>query len=164
MRSITVLLSILFAFVLGVFTNGQQVTPSPFQKPRLAQKESDVADLMQRKRQLAHDVFDAIVVKDFKGIGKDARALTAISQAAVWRVMLTPRYAQYTADFQEATEKMAVKAGEKNSDGTTLAFTQMTLACVRCHDYMREKRTVRLEGFSVEQTVAAGPEKSRMIK
>jgi hypothetical protein len=146
-------LSVLYAFLGPGVSSRQQAPPAvAVQKARPPQKESDVADLMQQKRELSHDVFDAIVMKDFKRIDKVARALTEISQAAVWRVIQTPRYFQYTADFQDATEKMAQKARDKNADGTTLAFTQMTLACIRCHDYMSEKKRVRLESLAPERT------------
>jgi hypothetical protein len=153
MKAITAILSVLCAVVLGTaLSNGQPDRPAaPVQRARPPAKESDVADLMQRKRELSHDVFDAIVVKDFKRIDKYAKALNEISQVAVWRVIQTPRYLEYTAEFQEATETMAEKARKKNADGVTLAFTQMTLACVHCHDYTRARKTVRLEGFVPER-------------
>jgi hypothetical protein len=139
MKATAVVLSIFCAFLPGL----QQTPPIAAAQKAQPEKESDVGDLMRRKRELSHEVFDAIVIKDFRRIARCAKALNEISQAAAWRAIQTPRYSQYTAEFQEAAVKMADKARDKNSDGTTLAFTQMTLACVRCHDYMREKKTVR---------------------
>jgi len=94
---------------------------------------------MQRKQKLAHEVLDARIVKDFKRINKDASALVAISKAAEFQVHRTPRYLKYSSEFQEAAEKMAKNARDKNEDGTTLGFTEVMLSCVHCHDYIREK-------------------------
>ncbi len=106
--------------------------------------KTKLQQLMQRKRELAHEVFDAIVAKDFERIRPDAKVLVSLSQVAEWRVYQTPRYLQYSAEFQQAAERLAEKARDKNADGTTQAFTQMIFSCVRCHDYIREMRSTRI--------------------
>jgi hypothetical protein len=107
--------------------------------------KTKVQELMQRKRELSHDVFDAIVAKDYKIITQKAKALVLISRTAEWRVMPSPRYLQYSTEFQESADKLAQNARDKNSDGTTLAFTQMMFSCIRCHDYIRDVRSTRLD-------------------
>jgi hypothetical protein len=114
-------------------------------KQEAPSEKSKVQQLMQRKRELSHAMLDAIITKDFKRIRQDAKELIGISQVAEWRVLQTPRYMQYSTEFQESAEKLADNARDKNSDGTTLAFTQMIFSCVRCHDYIRQTRTTRLE-------------------
>jgi len=139
----TAALVILFASLLSVtlLVGGEQKPPrgEPDKKEPPA-APTKVAELMQRKQKLSHEVLDALIMKDFKRISKDAPALVTISKAAEFQVHRTPRYMQYSLAFQEAAEKLAKNAREQNTDGTTLAFTEMTLSCVHCHDYIREKR------------------------
>jgi hypothetical protein len=106
-----------------------------------ADEPNNVSELMQRKRRLSHEILDVIMRQDFTRITKDARALVSLSETAEWRVRRTPRYAQYTTEFQDAAERMIDKARSKSLDGVTLAFTDMTLRCVRCHEYIRETRS-----------------------
>jgi hypothetical protein len=102
-------------------------------------EQAKVSELMQRKQRLTHEVLDALIKRDFKRINKDASTLVSISKAAEFQVHRGPRYSKYSADFQEAAEKMAKNARDKNEDGTTLGFTEMMLSCIHCHDYIREK-------------------------
>jgi hypothetical protein len=55
-----------------------------------------------------------------------------------------PRYEVFSNDFRRSAETLIRKAKDKNMDGTTLAFFEMTVSCVRCHQYMREVRDARL--------------------
>ncbi len=103
-----------------------------------------VREVMRRKKELAHDLLDAIVMQNFARVNEDAGALGRLSRAAEWQVLQTPRYLQYSLEFQEAAEKMGKNARDKNADGVTLAFTEMTLNCVRCHEYIRQVRSTRL--------------------
>ena len=137
----------------------QQSPPRDVPGKKRPANPTRLQELMQRKRELSHEVFDAIVLKDFQRITQNAKALVGLSQAAEWRANQTPRYLQYSSDFQEAAEKLAENARDKNADGTTLAFTQMTFTCVRCHDYIRQTRSTRLELESVnlQRLLAACP-------
>jgi len=60
-------------------------------------------------------------------------------------VVKTPRYANYSNEFQEIAEKLIKAAKEKNLDGATLAYLEMTSSCVKCHKHVREVRMVRLD-------------------
>jgi hypothetical protein len=108
--------------------------------PKVAPAKGTLSDFMERKQRLAHEVFDALVLKDFKRVAKDANSLFALSRAAEWQVVKTPRYVQFSTEFQQATEKMAQSAREANLETTTRAFGQMTLCCARCHEYVRGRQ------------------------
>ena len=56
----------------------------------------------------------------------------------------TPRYELHSNEFRRAAEAIVQKSKEKNIDGVALAYVDMTLTCVRCHDYVREVRETRL--------------------
>jgi hypothetical protein len=133
-----------FSVLLGGWlVNGRGQEAAGERAKHQVDEPGNVSELMQRKRRLSHDILDAIVLQDFNRIAKDARALVSLSQAAEWRVRRTPRYAQYTTEFQNAAERMIEKARNKRLDGVTLSFTDMTLRCVRCHEYIRETRSAK---------------------
>jgi hypothetical protein len=162
MRRVAFTLATLAALLSRPPMSSGEPPPGGAPKRELPVDKTEVQQLMQRKRELSHEAFDAIVAKDFPRIGRNAKALAAISQAVEWRVIPTPHYLQYSVEFQEVAEKLAEKARDKNSDGVTLAFTQMTFSCVRCHDYIRQTRSTRLDPGSDRPVPgaarAAGPQ------
>lgn len=97
-------------------------------------------DFMLRKQRLAHQVFDAIVLKDFKRIAKDANALFDLSRAEEWQVVKTPRYIQFSSEFQNATQKLARSAREEDLNAATRGFAEVTLCCAQCHEYIRGRQ------------------------
>jgi hypothetical protein len=102
-------------------------------------------DLMQRKLKSAQKVLEGIALKDFDRIANQAEELMAISQAAQFKVVKTPRYEVYSNDFRRNAENLAQQAKEKNLDGAALAYVELTLNCVKCHKYVREVQTGRLD-------------------
>jgi cytochrome c556 len=102
--------------------------------------------LMQRKLKFAQTVLEGLAINDFDKIGDSGQELLAISKLAEWKVVKTPRYSNYSNEFQEIAEKLVKAAKEKNLDGATLAYLEMTSSCVKCHKHVREVRMVRLDG------------------
>jgi len=136
MTNAVAIVTVVFAAVLGqsLLCGGEQ---NAYPRTTQVVQQNKLNEFMQEKQKLSHEVFDAIVLKDFKRIRKNASALTTLSQAATFQVHKTPRYLQHVTEFQDAVEKMAKNARDENADGVTLAFTEMTLSCVHCHDYIR---------------------------
>jgi hypothetical protein len=56
----------------------------------------------------------------------------------------TPRYEQYSDEFQRLTLRMANQARDKNLDGAALSYVDMTLVCIKCHQHVREQKIGRL--------------------
>jgi len=102
--------------------------------------------LMQRKLKHAQKVLEGLALNDFDKIGDNAQELLVISKLAEWKVVKTPRYANYSSEFQEIAEKLVKAAKDKNLDAATLAYMEMTSSCVKCHKHVREVRMVRLDG------------------
>ena len=56
-----------------------------------------------------------------------------------------------TNNFRRALETLTQKAKAKNLDGATLAYVDMTVTCVRCHQYCRDVRDTRLLPNQLEE-------------
>jgi hypothetical protein len=102
-------------------------------------------NLMQRKLKHSQQVLEGLAINDFDKIGDNAKELLKISQLNEWKVVKTPRYATYSNEFQENVEKLIKNAKDKNLDGATLAYLEMTTTCVKCHKHVRETRMVQFD-------------------
>ncbi len=101
--------------------------------------------LMKRKLVQAQKVLEGVAVNDFKLIEKHADELIAISKEAEWKVIKTPKYDQYSADFRREAAALVKDAKDRNIDAAALSYVDMTLTCVKCHKYVREVRMVRAD-------------------
>jgi hypothetical protein len=106
-------------------------------------KPEKASDLMRKKLTNAQSILEGIAVSDFDKITKGGEELIEISKKVEWKVHKTPRYEVRSNEFRRAVEDMLEKAKEKNLDGVTLSYMDMTLTCVKCHKYCREVRTTR---------------------
>jgi hypothetical protein len=108
-----------------------------------AQKPNDLGKLMQEKLTSSQKLLEGIALSDFNKINRSAETLIQLSKTAEWFVYKTPRYELYSNEFRRAAETILQKAKDKNLDGVTLAYFDLTMACVRCHQYVREVRDAR---------------------
>jgi hypothetical protein len=109
-----------------------------------AQDKGKLGKLMVAKLRSAQSLLEGLATRNFTKITRSAEELIQLSKAAEWYVFHTPRFEMHTNEFRRAAETIVQKSQEKNIDGVALAYVDMTLTCVRCHDYVREVREVRL--------------------
>lgn len=104
------------------------------------ERDEILAKMMQKKLKSAHLVLDGVVMADFKKVANGGDELIQLAKSETWQLIRSPLYETHSANFIRATEKLVKKAQEKNMDGMALAYVDMTLSCVRCHEYVREHR------------------------
>src|SRR5579864_2880793 len=110
-----------------------------------AYAQMQLRQLMADKLQTSQKLLEAIAQGNFAQIGKRADQLLALANQAEWVAYKTPRYQLHSNEFRRAAEKISRRAKEKNLDGVTLAYFDLTMSCVRCHEYVREVRDARLD-------------------
>src|SRR5204863_284991 len=93
----------------------------------------EVADLMSR---------NLFVATPMMNLAELARTML---QAHVHRVLMTPLYVLYSAEFQRVADNLAKNAQDKNLDAAALSYVELTLTCVKCHKHVREVRMARLD-------------------
>jgi hypothetical protein len=101
--------------------------------------------LMQRKLKAAQNILEGIALNDFDRISQQAQDLINISKEAEWRVLKTPRYELHSNDFRRTAGELVEKARQRNLDGATLAYMDLTMNCVKCHKHVREVRMSRFD-------------------
>lgn len=113
-------------------------------------KPTKTQELMRKKLKHSQGVLEGIALNDFDKIADNADELIAISQKAEWTVVKTPQYELFSNQFRKSAESMAKNARAKNLDGAALDYVDLTMACVKCHKYVRETRMTRLDGQGVD--------------
>lgn len=109
-----------------------------------AQKQpGNLSRLMQEKLSSAKLMLEGIATADFKKISRSGETLIELSKTAEWFVYKTPRYEIHSNEFRNAAETVLQKAKDQNLDGVTLAYFELTMSCVKCHQYVREIRDAR---------------------
>jgi hypothetical protein len=111
--------------------------PSPSEEPK---KKREPDPLMAAKLKESQKLLEALALNKLDLAQKSAEELLRISKEAQFRkAVATPKYEYHANTFQKACETVIEKAKAKNIDGATLGYLDMTLTCVRCHQYTREE-------------------------
>jgi len=97
--------------------------------------------IMQDKLVHAQAVLTGLARRDWELVQKSSEKLVAYSQLAEWlNADKGDEYQFQMTLFRRAAKEIEAKAREKNVEGVTLAYTELTLTCVRCHTYERDWR------------------------
>ena len=104
-------------------------------RPRLATAD----ELMRAKLRHSQAVLEGLALADFKKVEAAAAELVQVSQGAAFLNAHKSREYEIQAQlFRRSAETVSRKARDKNLDGVTLAYVDMTLTCVKCHQHTRD--------------------------
>ena len=120
-----------------VFVLGAGAIVGGFQDQSKMQKNS--TKFMQRKLDASRQIVEGLAIEDFDKISRAAQDLMLLSHEADWNVIQTQPYFGMSSEFRGAAERLRDSANDSNLDGATLAYFEVTLSCVRCHKYIRQK-------------------------
>lgn len=109
-----------------------------------AQGKEGLSKLMASKLKNSQGVLEGLAMAKFDKITRCAEELIQLTKTEEWLVHKTPRYEVHSNEFRSAAETLVRKARARNLDGAALAYFDMTMSCLRCHQYVRELRDVRL--------------------
>jgi cytochrome c556 len=92
---------------------------------------------MKRKLDYAREIVSGLAMEDYDRISHAARELALISQESIWNAVTTEPYLRESSNFRASAARLQEMAKAKNLDGSALAYFEVTLNCVRCHQYLR---------------------------
>jgi hypothetical protein len=116
----------------------------PFTVGSQQKRGNALNELMQKKLKSAQFVLEGLAIGDFAKIRRSADDLIQLSKTEEWHVIKSPRFETHSNEFRRAAENLAQKAQDKNLDGAAFAYVELTLSCVRCHQYVRDVRDAGL--------------------
>lgn len=95
-------------------------------------------DEMQLKLEYSKEILDGLVTEDFDKILKGAKSLNRLGKRK-WVENESAAYRAQNQVFWFTTGTLVYAAEDKNIDGATLSYTQMTHSCVSCHKLIRRQ-------------------------
>ncbi len=114
------------------------------QSPRAAEERPEVKAFMRAKLEHSKNVLEGLATENFELIAKDSQQLTLLSLDAGWQVLQSEEYTRLSLAFRKSSQTLTEAAKQKNLDGATLAFVDLTLKCVECHKHVRSVEMARL--------------------
>ena len=117
-----------------VFLIVVMLLPAMVSSSKEEQPESD----MQRKLDCSSTILDGLVTENFDKILSGAETLNELGKHK-WLENESAAYRTQNQVFWFTTGTLVMAAQNRNIDGATLAYTQMTHSCVNCHKLIRTK-------------------------
>ena len=97
---------------------------------------------MQLKLDHTKGIIEGLATEDFQRIAKDAQALNALSLQSSWNAHTTLEYLDHSGDFRRALNVITKAAHEENLDRVALGYVSLTVQCIECHRYLRQKKAI----------------------
>ena len=95
---------------------------------------------MREKLEYSKELVEAVVLADYDAVERLAELLIEVSDEGVWSSSQEPEYLHYSRDFREAATRLIEDAQQQDANGVSLGYVEMTLTCVRCHQYISQTR------------------------
>ncbi|CAN5239994.1 hypothetical protein BH11PLA2_BH11PLA2_09770 [soil metagenome] len=149
MKRYLILIAFLAAILLVILTTRTVAVPPDSPKSEFAPKapEPNLLKFPSRKEAMvmklksSQGILEGIALNDFDKIESAARELIAVSNYTDFlNAFKGPEYAFHVQIFRRPVETIARKAKDKNMDGVMMAYNDMTLSCLKCHQAMRDNK------------------------
>jgi hypothetical protein len=101
-------------------------------------KEKAASLWMKQKLVASQNILGGLTKADFGMIVDNAQSMLVVGYLEKWMRANTPGYDTMLKDFEYANKSLVLAAREKNLDGATVAYLQLTLSCVNCHKVVRD--------------------------
>lgn len=92
---------------------------------------------MEQKLRLSSEVLAGLAEGDFEKIAKNATVMGGLNRVESFVRREPEGYRDQLKQFNMANKALLRAASKENIEGATLAFNQLTVSCVSCHQQLR---------------------------
>ena len=92
---------------------------------------------MKQKLSASQNILAGLTKEDYEAIEKNAQSMVVVGYLEKWVRSDIPGYQKMMRDFEYANKSLTLAAREKNLDGATIGYIQLTISCVQCHKLIR---------------------------
>ena len=92
---------------------------------------------MEKKMDYAQSILRGLATADFESIGDGARQMRLLNKVEGFIRKRNAHYRAQVHSFERVCDEMIRQAEKENLPGVTLAFNQLTVSCVNCHQTLR---------------------------
>lgn len=96
-------------------------------------------NFMRNKLKHSQKILEGLTTENFDMIVKHGQEMSLLSLESHWNVLRTQEYVDQSAEFRHAIQRMIDSAKDKKLDATTLGYMDVTLKCIHCHKYVRDR-------------------------
>ena len=118
------------------------------------ERDSPLSGFMHAKLDASNRILEGLVIDDMRKVKSGADELLQMSDAEQWRASNDMLYLQHSRTFRESVTALREKAGRGSIDGVALAWMDVTLNCIRCHEWVRN--VMIAEGESIPTGLLRG--------
>jgi len=93
---------------------------------------------MEKKLDYTNGILRGLAMGELEAIRTNAEQLRLLNKVEGFVRNRNPRYRLQLRLFERVTGELVEQAEQENLEGVTLAFHQMTVSCVRCHQTLRD--------------------------
>jgi hypothetical protein len=99
--------------------------------------ERILARFMRQKLQASNLILEGLCTEDLDMVTDGTATLLKMSNEEQWRVHNDLMYRRYSREFVAAVEELQQEAKDMNMDGTSMAWVNVTMKCLKCHEWVR---------------------------
>ncbi len=111
--------------------------------PRVTAQESklplETRNFMRGKLAHSQKILEGITTDNFDLVIKHAQEMSLLSMESQWNVLRTQQYVDESAEFRHSLQRLTEAAQQKKIDAAALSYVDVTLKCVHCHKYVRNR-------------------------
>jgi hypothetical protein len=96
------------------------------------------AGIMRMKLEPAKNILEGIALGDYQSVKKNTEQIRLLTLDEKWMYLQTETYREHTKNFERSLNLLKRMCDEKDMDGVTLAYMQVTMRCVECHRTLRD--------------------------
>jgi hypothetical protein len=93
---------------------------------------------MRRKMNASSLILEGLVMENAAYIKEGGNTLLEMSKAETFQVLTDKEYRLHNREFRDATKRMIEAAEKESYDKVALAWFDVTISCVDCHDHVRK--------------------------
>jgi hypothetical protein len=105
---------------------------------KISKKETPLQHFMRKKMDASSLILEGLVMENATYIKEGGNALLDMSKAETFQVLTDKEYRLHNREFRDATKRMIDAAEKESYDKVALAWFDVTISCVDCHDHVRK--------------------------
>ncbi|MCA9049650.1 MAG: hypothetical protein KDA89_13030 [Planctomycetaceae bacterium] len=96
-----------------------------------------LSSFMFQKLAYSNRILKGLMTDDLKLVEDNADRLLKMSHEERWRASNDMMYMQHSTQYRNAVDDLRTKATRNSVDGAALAWINVTMSCIQCHEWVR---------------------------
>ena len=130
-------------FLIVIFALSVSLAVTPTHRPSRAEERQPADESntwMKKKLEFSQNILSGLTEGNHEKIATNATAMNYMNYLEKWVKADKPEYKRQLSYFELANRELLKSARDKNIEGATLAYNQLTISCVQCHKVVRDSK------------------------